>query len=134
MKRNFLLNTEISTLVSSMGHGDMVVIGDAGLPIPTGLGAPQRIDLALSPGIPSLDQTLTAILSELQVEKAYVANEALLGESQALPAWCASRSGMNIQTISHAELKALCQTARAVIRTGECTPYANIVLVSGVTF
>ncbi len=134
MKRSVLLNAEISMLVASMGHGDMVVVGDAGLPIPVGVGAPQRIDLALCPGVPSLDQTLTAILSELQVEQAFIAHEALQGETQALPAWCASRTGLDIQTITHTELKALCHRARAVIRTGECTPYANMVLVSGVTF
>ena len=134
MKRSVLLNAEISMLVASMGHGDMVVVGDAGLPIPSGLGAPQRIDLALCPGVPSLDQTLTAVLSELQVEHAYIAHEALQGDDKALPVWCANRTGFDIQTISHAELKALCQRARAVIRTGECTPYANMVLVSGVTF
>lgn len=134
MKRTRLLNAEISMLVASMGHGDTVVIGDAGLPIPAGLGAPQRIDLALSPGVPSLDQVLTAVLSELQVEHAYVANEALRGDEKALPPWCASHTELNIKTISHEQLKALCHTSRAVIRTGECSPYANIVLVSGVTF
>jgi D-ribose pyranase len=92
MKRSVLLNAEISMLVASMGHGDMVVVGDAGLPIPVGVGAPQRIDLALCPGVPSLDQTLTAILSELHVEQAFIAHEALQGEKQALPAWCASRT------------------------------------------
>jgi len=134
MKRSLLLNAEISTLVASMGHGDMVVVGDAGLPIPTGVDAPQRIDLALSPGIPSLDQTLTAILSELQVEQAYIAEECLQGSLKELPPWCANLNGIEIQTISHTELKALCHRARAVIRTGECTPFANMVLVSGVTF
>lgn len=134
MKRNMLLNAAISQMVASMGHGDMVVVGDAGLPIPTGPGAPQRIDIALSPGVPSLDQTLTAVLSELRVEQAYIAEECLQGNLKELPSWCANLNEINIQTISHAELKALCQRARAVIRTGECTPFANMVLVSGVTF
>jgi hypothetical protein len=82
MKRTMLLNAEISMLIASMGHGDMVVVGDAGLPIPTGLGGPQRIDLAVCPGVPSLDQVLTAVLSELQVEHAYIATEALQGEKK----------------------------------------------------
>jgi D-ribose pyranase len=134
MKRTMLLNAEISMLIASMGHGDMVVVGDAGLPIPTGLGAPQRIDVAVCPGVPSLDQVLTAVLSELQVEHAYIATEALQGEEKTLPPWCASRAELDIETISHEQLKALCHKARAVIRTGECSPYANMVLVSGVTF
>jgi D-ribose pyranase len=36
--------------------------------------------------------------------------------------------------ISHRELKRLSEQARAVVRTGECTPYHNVVLASGVTF
>ena len=131
MKRTTLLNAELSQLIATMGHGDMLVLGDAGLPIPQG---PQRIDLALCPGVPSLDQTLTAVLTELQVEHAYIAHEALNGAGNALPAWCAPHIGLQPKFISHTELKALSQQARAVVRTGECTPYANIVLVAGVTF
>lgn len=134
MKRTMLLHAELSMLIASMGHGDLLVVGDAGLPIPTGVGAPQRIDLALCRGVPSLDQVLTAVLSELQVERAYIATEALVGEKRTLPPWCASRTGFDVEEISHAQLKALCHKARAVVRTGECTPYANMVLMSGVTF
>ncbi len=46
MKRTALLHAELSHAIASLGHGDMLVIGDVGLPIPPG---PRRIDLALTP-------------------------------------------------------------------------------------
>jgi D-ribose pyranase len=36
--------------------------------------------------------------------------------------------------VTHAQLKELSRNARAVIRTGEATPYANVILYSGVIF
>ena len=134
MKRNLLLNAELSQVIASMGHGDMLVLGDAGLPIPVGPNAPQRIDLAVSPGTPSLKSVLTAVLSELQVQNTVIATEALIGDQLEPPSWYRESLAMAPKTISHEDFKKLCATARAMVRTGECTPYANIILVAGVTF
>ena len=38
------------------------------------------------------------------------------------------------QAVSHEDFKRLTQQARVMVRTGECTPYANVILVAGVTF
>ncbi|MDR0260538.1 MAG: D-ribose pyranase [Comamonas sp.] len=133
MKRAALLNIELSQIIAAMGHGDMLVIGDAGLPVPPGV---RRVDLAVARGVPSLDQVLQAILSELQVEAAIVAKECLDG--QQLPAWYQQRQADGLpsapQCVSHEEFKAMSRQAVAVVRTGECTPYANIALRSGVAF
>ena len=134
MKRTTLLHAELSHLIATLGHGDMLVLGDAGLPIPVGPQAPQRIDLALCPGTPSLSQVLHAVLSEMQVQRCVIANEALHGEAGRLPAWYQAHFTAPPDTVSHEAFKALCQQARAMVRTGECTPYANIILVAGVTF
>ncbi|MDP9898326.1 D-ribose pyranase [Variovorax ginsengisoli] len=134
MKRTPLLHAELSHAIAMLGHGDMIVIGDAGLPVPDG---PRRIDLALTPGIPRVEDVLKAVLSEMQVERAVIAQEALDRNGGALPAWCASALdalGQGPEAISHEALKQLSARAKAVVRTGECTPYANIVLVSGVCF
>ncbi|MFE8646708.1 D-ribose pyranase [Sphingomonas sp. NCPPB 2930] len=132
MKRSPLLHAELSQVIAALGHGDMVVIGDAGLPIPDG---PRRIDLALTPGIPRVEDVLRIVLSEMQVERALLAREALdRCAPGTLPAWCDGRLPVVPETVSHARLKRLCARARAVVRTGECTPYANIVLCAGVTF
>ena len=131
MKRTSLLHAELSGVIAAMGHGDLLVIGDAGLPIPDG---PRRIDLAVCPGVPAFREVLAAVLSELQVEQAIVATEACPDAPATRPDWCAGLPAGAVRAVPHAELKAMCSRARAVVRTGEFTPYMNIVLVSGVVF
>ncbi len=129
MKRTALLHAELSHAIATLGHGDMLVIGDVGLPIPSG---PRRIDLALTPGIPAVADVLRVVLEEMQIEKAVIATEAMERNGGQLPAWC--QLPMQPSTVSHEDFKRLTQQARVMVRTGECTPYANVILVAGVTF
>lgn len=139
MKKGVLLNAEISYLISRLGHTDRVVIGDAGLPIAE---TTQRIDLALAAGIPGFLQVLEVVTQEMQVEKAIIAHEMkdnnpLLHQDVLLQlARLASHQGnhISIEYVSHTQFKALTATSRAVIRSGECSPYANVILCSGVVF
>lgn len=127
MKRTALLNAPLSGVVAAMGHGDLLVIGDAGLPVPPGV---RVIDLAVTAGVPGLFDVLDAVLAELVVERAAVADEA----GAALVARFAERPVGALGRIPHEEFKRRMAGARAVVRTGECTPYANICLWSGVAF
>lgn len=130
MKKTPLLNIAISQLIASLGHGDKVVIGDAGLPVPPGV---PLIDLALTRGVPGFIETLKIVLSEMQVEH-YVVADALSLQSPDLAAQVDNIGLPDKRVLSHIELKKLTQSARAIIRTGECTPYANIILIAGVVF
>ncbi|MBK6326866.1 MAG: D-ribose pyranase [Chloroflexi bacterium] len=131
MKKGQLLNQPISAVIAGMGHTDELVIGDAGLPIPAG---PQRIDLALTAGIPAFLDTLEAVLSELAVETAVIATE-MITVSPNLYAAIQERLGtVRVIHVPHEALKVRTQSAKAIIRTGEFTPYANIILSSGVVF
>ncbi|POA27864.1 MULTISPECIES: D-ribose pyranase [unclassified Pseudomonas] len=134
MKKTPLLNIALSRLIASLGHGDMLVIGDAGLPVPPGV---ELIDLALTQGIPDFVSTLRVVLSEMQVESHVLAEEILLKQPPALQAIdeLTTNAAMGQRRLlSHEEFKALSRQARAIVRTGECQPYCNIVLVAGVTF
>ena len=134
MKKTPLLNVALSRLIASLGHGDMLVIGDAGLPVPPGV---ELIDLALTQGIPDFVSTLKVVLSEMQVESHVLAEEILLKQPPALPVLEALTAAGAIgerRLLSHEEFKQLSRRARAIVRTGECQPYSNIVLVAGVTF
>lgn len=82
MKKTALLHGGLSQLVAGLGHGDLVVIADAGLPVPPGTPC---IDLALTRGVPSLDQVLQALLSEMQVERATLAGARLAPASDGRP-------------------------------------------------
>jgi len=131
MKKIGLLNQPLSTAIAGMGHTDTLVIADAGLPIPF---RPRRIDLALVPGIPSFLDTLKAVLSEMEVERAVVAEEMAQVSPDLLAAVREILGETPIDLIAHRDFKGQTNGAQAVVRTGECTPYANIILVSGVVF
>lgn len=131
MKRTPLLHGELSQLIATLGHGDSVVIADAGLPVPPGT---RCIDLALTRGVPSFDQVLEAVLSEMLVQHADYAAE-MEARSPQLQALLHTRlAGIPLHGIAHDALKQRSGLARAVVRTGECTPYANVILYAGVVF
>lgn len=130
MKKGPVLNIALSQLIASLGHGDMVVIGDAGLPVPPGVPV---IDLALTHGVPGFVQTLTTVLAEMQVERHVLADE-LAEKNPKIAAAVAALDLPGREVLSHADFKHRSAAARAVVRTGECTPYANIILVAGVVF
>lgn len=131
MKKTALLNTALSETISTLGHGDMLVIGDAGLPIPEG---PRRIDLALTRGIPGFLDTFKAVLSEMQVQSVILAQETEQVSPHIQAALLALLPGTTVRVVSHEELKEITRQARAIVRTGEFTPYANVILVAGVVF
>ncbi|WP_236197434.1 D-ribose pyranase [Pseudomonas glycinae] len=134
MKKTPLLNVALSRLIASLGHGDMVVIGDAGLPVPPGV---ELIDLALTHGVPDFVSTLKVVLSEMQVESHALAKEIFDKQPTALSTLDELYDEGSLgrrDLLSHEQFKVLSRQARAIVRTGECQPYCNIVLVSGVTF
>jgi D-ribose pyranase len=131
MKKTTLLHSDLSYMIATLGHLDMLVIADAGLPIPA---ETVRIDMALTQGIPGAIQTLKVVLDEMKVEKVILAEEAkdrnpgFVAEVQSL------LPEVPVEFVTHAEFKARTAPARAVVRTGEFSPYANVILVSGVVF
>ena len=131
MKLSGVLNHRLSMVIAEMGHTDGLTVADAGLPVPLEL---ERIDLAVSPGVPSFAQVLAAISTELRVEEIVIAREAIDLNPEAIRAIEACFPGVPVEAVSHEEFKALTRETRAVARTGECTPYANAILRSGVIF
>ena len=133
MKKQGILNSDISRVLSYMGHTDCIAVGDCGLPIPDEV---ERIDLALEFGVPSFMDVLRVITKDMKVEKIVLAEEIreqnpkILGEIKELFA------GQELETVfvSHTELKKQTRECKAEIRTGETTPYANIILQSGCIF
>jgi D-ribose pyranase len=137
MKKNGILNSNISRVLSDMGHTDTLCIGDCGLPIPS---ETERIDLALRFGQPSFLDVLREVGKDMKVEKVILAEEIRdrnPAQHQAvLSFFAADETGYKpeIEYVSHARLKELTKNCRAVIRTGETTPYSNVILQSGCIF
>ncbi|WP_394139728.1 D-ribose pyranase [Cytobacillus oceanisediminis] len=129
MKKNGILNSEISKVLSEMGHTDSIVIADCGLPIPEEV---KRIDLALKQGTPSFLEVLEALEADMEIEKVTLAEEIQDFNSELEDVL--KNKFTEKEYVSHEEFKELTHKAKAVIRTGEATPYANIILHSGVIF
>lgn len=133
MKRNGVLNSGLSLIIASMGHTDKLVICDSGLPIPKNSDV---VDLALTKNIPRFIDTLKVILEELEVEEAIVSNELVKGNTKYFKEITLLLNGTKIKKVNHEKFKEITRNGGNVtfVRTGEATPYANIILVSGVTF
>lgn len=131
MKKTTLLNQALSEVIAGMGHGDLLAVGDYGLPCPPGV---RRIDLALRPGVPAFLETVETILTELQIEAALIAEETYQQNSACAAALAGAVGPARVERVSHEQLKALSAGAVALVRTGECKPYANVILKAGVTF
>lgn len=131
MKKIGTLNQPLSNVIAGLGHMDQLVVADAGLPIPAHV---ERIDLALKEGLPGFIETLHVILEEVQVESAVIAQEMLSTSPQVYQQLGELLGGIPLKTVPHDEFKSMTGSARAVVRTGEFTPYANVILVAGVVF
>jgi ABC-type ribose transport system, auxiliary component len=134
MKRTGLLHPQLAGLVAGLGHGQLLTIADAGLPIDP---RTQRVELAVRCGMPSFADVLEAIATELVVERVIVARES--ADVAGAPLEAALVAAFRDQqpareTVDHERLKQLADASVAVVRTGECTPYMNVVLVAGVGF
>lgn len=127
------INPHLSRVISEVGHTDLIVVTDAGLPIPVGA---DRIDLAYRPGAPEFLDVLDTVLAELVVEGVTVSAE-IADESPKLLAALQERfrdAEFEITMIPHVEFKDLTRSARAFVRSGEYTPYANVILHAGVAY
>lgn len=132
MKKLGILNSDIAKVLTDLGHTDKIAIGDAGLPVPDGV---KKIDLALTLSEPSFLSVLQVVLSDMKVEAVVLAEEIKAQNAPQLAAVeTALTEGETITYVSHEDFKEQLKEVKAVIRTGEATPYSNIILQSGVIF
>ena len=131
MKKDGILNQELLRVMGSLGHTDRIVVCDAGLPIDKNL---ERIDLSVTKGIVKFMDVLTPLLNELVVEKIILAEEIVIKSPAMYQEIAVLVKGIPIEFVSHEEFKKLTKATKAIVRTGECTPYTNIILQSGVNF
>ncbi len=135
MKKTGILNSDISRVLSYMGHMDWICIGDCGLPIPDDV---ERIDLALTFGVPTFMQVLEEISKDMVIESYIVAEEIKEKNKEQYEniknIMKTQEKLQEEQCVSHEQFKKMMQHCKAVIRTGETTPYSNIILQAGCIF
>jgi D-ribose pyranase len=127
MKTGTILNPDLCEAIASMGHTDMLCVADAGLPIPDDVW---RIDLALTKGIPAFLDTLRVILTDFRPQEVIVAAEMAKISPAMLEQVKAALGSVPFRTVPHTEFKEMTHDVKAVVRTGEFTPYCNVILVA----
>ncbi len=131
MRKSRLLNGEISKVLSDLGHTQCIVIADAGLPVPEGV---RLIDLSIERGYPRFQPVLDVIADEFVYERCVYASEIESKNPDCLSGIRASLGDIAYEKVPHEEFKRLTRDALAVIRTGETSSYANVILYGGVDF
>lgn len=129
MRADGLWHPRLAAVVAAIGHTERIVVADPGLPVPAGV---EQIDLVWNRNQPQFLPVLAAVVDELVVEGASWAAEAK--DSDLLAGLTTLFSGVPTEQIPHEQLKIRTATARAVVRTGEATPYANVIITAGVPF
>jgi D-ribose pyranase len=130
MKRNGILNLGLNQAIAAMGHGDLMIICDAGFPIPSQV---TRVDLAIVADVPDLETVLTAISRDFIAEKFGYANEMANNNPRLKDKVDRIFAGVELVTFPHTEiLTELAAKAKFIVRTGAFDPWGNIVLYSGV--
>jgi D-ribose pyranase len=129
MLRQGIIHARLAAALGRLRHTDLFAISDAGFPTARGV---EVIDLAVIYGVPSFEAVLVAVASEIVVEKATMATETYSHNPHQADRIRALFS--DVAEVSHEELKLMAASAQFVIRTGEATPYSNVVLQAGVAF
>ncbi len=147
MKTKGILHNELAQLVARMGHGDMLVIADRGFPFPRH-DQTVCIDLSVGRDLPRVADVLRVVLEELEIEKVIIANETETVSPATYAAFTEivgqkKNKGNAIveENIPHPDFKDMVlngalerKEVKGFVKCGEFTPYANIILISGVDF
>ena len=112
MKKSGILNAQLIRCIAELGHKDLFMIGDAGMPIPKGV---EIVDLVVCGGVPIANE-----IEEKNPELLAYIQQSLLEAEES--------------RIDHVDLKKMSAQCKFAIRTGEFTPYPNIILRAGVAF
>ncbi len=129
MKETGILNRDIAAVLSEQGHGDLLMVTDAGFAIPLDV---EVIDLSLKENVPMVMDVLSELARHFSVEKMYMSKETEeISPSHFKKVAAAFGDHVEVETLAHSDLKVLSRDVKAVIRTGDFTAYGNVILVSG---
>ena len=128
MKKGGILHPALSRILAETGHTDLLTICDRGFPVPAG---PERLDLALVDDLPTVVDVLQAVANEFVIDCIIVTEEMAAASPDRYALLQSTFADIRFQVVTHERFKAICPESRAVIRTGDTTPYANLIIVSG---
>ena len=129
MLKTGILNPELNHLLARIRHTNLLVISDRGFPYWPMI---ETVDISLVDGIPTVLQVLDAVRANLDICDIFMANEFKLENTvEVQQRFAASTQGIPLTVEAHVDLKKLIPGAIGLIRTGDITQYANMILMSG---
>lgn len=129
MKRKGILNSELCKLMAELCHGHTIMVTDVGFPVPKGVSC---IDLAIVKGVPTVEMILKLIDDEMVTEKIIYANELKSNNPKLHKKVLDIFTDADIEEVLHTELiTKYAPNLKCIVRTGEYTPWGNIVLQAG---
>lgn len=129
MKRGGIINHGLSEVIARLGHGQILMVADAGCPIPL---STRCIDLSIVKGVPTLEQVLSIIDTEIITEKVMFAHQVKTNNPKLYEVLQRIFSDADFEGIDHANIIGkYAHQAVAIVRTGDYNPWGNIVLVAG---
>lgn len=128
-----LFNQRLAAVVTGLRFDELIVIADAGLPVPPGV---ETLDLALTTGKPSVADVLGVLVHELVINEVVVAEEtARVNPSvTAAVSELTGPAGIVVRAVPHDEIEVMIRRAKLIVQTGETTPYGNVIVSGGLDF
>ncbi len=127
LKKTKILNPALLHAMASLGQNDYLVIANAAFPVDEGIPV---IDLSLVDGLPTLEQVLDVVAAELAVDSCITPSELPEKDPACSAAIDAALPGLARKEVMYEQVKVLAKHARAVVRTGDCRPFAGIILLA----
>jgi len=129
MLKRGILNPQINSLLARVRHTNMLVIADRGFPFWPMI---ETVDLSLVDDIPTVLQVLNAIRPDFDICEIFMAQEFKAENTPKVQKqFAAAMAGIPVTLEPHVDFKKRVPGAIGLIRTGDTTQYANMILVSG---
>ena len=129
MLKSGIINPDINHLLARIRHTNLLVISDRGFPYWPMI---ETVDISLIDGIPTVLQVFNAIRPNFDIAEIYMANEFKFENSSAVQKeFAEAAQGISVTFETHIDLKKRVPQAIGLIRTGDITQYANMILMSG---
>ena len=128
MLQTGILNPHVLDLVARIRHTNTLVIADWAFPYWPEI---ETVDISLTKGIPTVLDVLDLLKENFKIGKIWQADEfAQVNDAATIQKFEQSFGAIPLVREPHIEFKKRVPQAIGLIRTGDATPYGNIILES----
>lgn len=131
MIQSGILNPNLLSLIARIRHTNTLVIADWAFPFWPQI---ETVDISLSHGVPTILQVLDVLKPNFKIGKIWQAEQFVTSNPPGTVARFdqsfSEIPNLSVERLLHNDFKKLVPGAIGLIRTGDATPYGNIILES----